>query len=91
VPQVTIVRLTGPLLESNVGSVNVDLDFEQLAQLELISMHAGKAPAQLLMEAALLVLNRDADLYDDSVPAEPQKFLPEPEMEARLARILRRC
>jgi len=35
--------------------------------------------------------NRDADLYDDSVPAEPQKFLPEPEMEARLARILRRC
>jgi len=37
--------------------VNVDLDFEQLAQLELISMHAGKAPAQLLMEAALLVLN----------------------------------
>ena len=87
---VTIVSLTLNSLENNFDRVNVDLDFEQLAQLELISLHAGKAPAQLLMEAALLVLNRDADFYE-SCQAEPQRFLPEHEMEARLARILRRA
>ncbi len=70
--------------------MNVNLDFEQLAELELISMHAGKSPAQLLMEAAQLVLNRDAELSERSHPAEPQRFLPEEQMELRLARLLHR-
>jgi hypothetical protein len=70
--------------------VNVDLDFDQLAELELISLHAGKSPAQLLMEAAQLVLNRDAHLSDMLHPSEPQKFLPDGDMELRLAQLLRR-
>ena len=70
--------------------MNVDLDFEQLAELELISLHAGKPPAQLLMEAAQLVLNRDAHLSDMYHPSEPQRFLPEEDMELRLAQLLRR-
>jgi hypothetical protein len=70
--------------------VNVDLDFEQLAELELISLHAGKSPAQLLMEAAQLVLNRDAHLSDLFHPSEPQRFLQDDDMELRLAQLLRR-
>jgi hypothetical protein len=70
--------------------VNVDLDFEQLAELELISLHAGKSSAQLLMEAALLVLNRDAHLNDQFHAAESQRFLAEDQMELRLAQLLRR-
>jgi hypothetical protein len=70
--------------------VNVDLDFEQLAELELISLHAGKSPAQLLMEAAQLVLNRDAHLNDICYPGEPQQFLPDDQMELRLSQLLRR-
>jgi hypothetical protein len=71
--------------------VNVDLDFEQLAELELISLHAGKSPAQLLMEAAQLVLNRDAHLSDMiHHPSGPQRFLLDEDMELRLAQLLRR-
>ena len=70
--------------------MNVDLDFDQLAELELISLHAGKPPAQLLMEAAQLVLNRDAHLSDLFQPREPQRVLPEEDMELRLAQLLRR-
>ncbi len=68
----------------------LDLDFEQLAELELISLHAGKPPAQLLMEAAQLVLNRDAHLYEQARPPQSQRFLPEDQMELRLAQLLRR-
>ena len=87
---VTIVWLTLPSPETRVDQVNVDLDFDQLAELELISLHVGKPPAQLLMEAAQLVLTRDAHLSDLFQPREPQRVLPEEDMELRLSQLLRR-
>jgi hypothetical protein len=87
---VTIVWLTLLPTETRVDQVNVDLDFDQLAELELISLHVGKPPAQLLMEAAQLVLTRDAHLSDLFQPREPQRVLPEEDMELRLAQLLRR-
>jgi hypothetical protein len=64
--------------------MNVELNKEQSERLELIAIHAGKSVAQMLVEAAQLLLDRDA-----GQSARSQKFLPEDEMEARLADLLR--
>ena len=64
--------------------MNVELNKEQTARLELIAMHAGKPVSEMLAEAAQLLLDRDAEQS-----ARSQKFLPEDEMEARLADLLR--
>jgi len=70
--------------------VDVDLNFEQRARIELISIHAGKSPAQLLTEAAMFLLDCDAGCCDRCHPAEPQKFLREEELDARFAQLLHR-
>jgi hypothetical protein len=64
--------------------MNVELNKEQTARLELIAIHAGKPVSEMLAEAAQLLLDRDAEQ-----PARSQRFLPEDEMEARLADLLR--
>jgi predicted DNA-binding protein len=69
--------------------MNVELNYEQRARLELIAMHAGKSPAQVLMEAAQSLLNREVGDYELADQQAPQQFLREEELEARLARILR--
>ena len=74
--------------------MDVDLNDEQSAQLELIAIHAGKSPAQVLVDAALSLLRREVqDLkpYPGDPPlARSQDFMNEAELEARFARILRR-
>jgi hypothetical protein len=40
--------------------MDLNLDGEQKAQLELIALHVGKPPAQVLMDAAVFLLSRDA-------------------------------
>jgi hypothetical protein len=64
--------------------MNVELNPEQTARLELISLHAGKRPAEMLLEAAQLILDSDREQT-----ATSQNFLPEEKMEERLARLLR--
>jgi hypothetical protein len=87
---VTIVLLTRQTGETRVEGVDVELDFDQLAELELISLHAGKPPAQLLMEAALLVLTRDAHLCDLYHSSDTPLLLHDDEIALRLTRLLRR-
>ena len=73
--------------------MNLDLDVEQCAQLELISVHIGKPPAQVLMDAATYLLRRDAQFAQLSeYPARSgtQSFLTDTQLEARFARMLGR-
>jgi hypothetical protein len=68
--------------------VDIQLNYEQRARLELLSIHSGKSIAQMLVEAAQLLL--DADAADGQRrPGEPQKFLSEAELDARFAQLLR--
>ena len=43
--------------------MNVDLNYEQRARLELIAVYSGKSPAQVLIDAAQFLLNCEADYY----------------------------
>jgi hypothetical protein len=68
--------------------VDIRLNYEQRARLELLSIHAGKPIAQMLTEAAQLLLDADAE-DGQPPPGEPQKFLSEEELDARFAQLLR--
>jgi len=70
--------------------VNVELNYEQSARIELLSMVAGKPTSQLLLEAAMLLLDRDAGCCEHCRPAAPQSFLDDEELEARFAQLLHR-
>jgi hypothetical protein len=71
--------------------VNIDLDYEQRARLELISIHAGKTPAEVLIEAAQSLFDHE---FGYSAPPPPpaatQQFLSEAAMESRFSRLLGR-
>jgi len=69
--------------------MNVDLTREQRSRLELISVYCGKSPEKVLIDAAQFLLDCEADYYPPSRATHPQQFLPEDELEARLASILR--
>ena len=64
--------------------MDIELTSEQRSRLELIAVHAGKSPAQVLLEAAVFLLENDA-----AGSPQPQNFLSEAEMDARFTRILR--
>ncbi|MDP9051770.1 MAG: hypothetical protein M3O31_13790 [Acidobacteriota bacterium] len=69
--------------------MNVDLDYEQRARVELIAAYSGKSPERVLIDAAQFLLNVEADYYPPSGSAHTQKFLSEDQLENRLARLLR--
>lgn len=69
--------------------MDVELNYEQRAHLELISLHSGKSTAQLLVEAAEFLLTLDPEYLGRSTPTDPQTFLSDAEMESRFARLLR--
>ena len=69
--------------------MNVELNFEQSARLELIAMHAGKSTSQMLVDAAQHLLDSDAGCLSQSSSMHTQQFLSEEALEARFARILR--
>jgi hypothetical protein len=68
--------------------MNVELNYEQRAHLELISVHSGKSTAQLLVEAAEFLLTLDPEYLGHSAATKPQTFLSDAEMETRFARLL---
>lgn len=68
--------------------MDIDLNYEQRGRLELIAMHAGKPVAQMLVEAAEFLIDRDPSCFEPA-PSHTQRFLSYAEMEARFTRILR--
>lgn len=68
--------------------MDIELDYEQRGRLELIAIHAGKPVAQMLVEAAEFLINRDPACFEPA-PSHPQRFLSDADMEARFTRILR--
>jgi hypothetical protein len=77
------------MLSLSINSVNIELNSEQRARLELIALSAGKPAAEMLLEAAQLLLDRDGGFPKEPRQVETQKFLSEDQMEARMDRILR--
>ena len=70
--------------------MNVELNYEQSARIELLALYAGKPTSQLLLEAAISLLDRDAGCCEHCRPAGPQNFLDEEQLEARFAQLLHR-
>jgi hypothetical protein len=69
--------------------MELDLNFEQRARVELIAIHCGKPPAQILVDAAQFLLNCDANYYPPSPRPRSQQFLSEDALELRFSRLLR--
>jgi hypothetical protein len=70
--------------------MDIDLSCEQRARVELIAIHSGKAPAQVLVDAAQFLLNCEVDYYPPSPVPRSQQFLREDALALRFARLLRR-
>jgi hypothetical protein len=68
--------------------MNVDFNYEQRARIELIAAYSGKSVEKVLIDTAQFLLNCEADYYPPVSPA--QQFIPEEQLEARLARLLGR-
>ena len=69
--------------------MNVELNYEQSARIELLSMVAGKSSSQLLVDAAILLLDRDAGTCERCRDAQTLDFIAEDKLEERLARLTR--
>jgi hypothetical protein len=67
--------------------VNIELDYEQRARLELISIHTGKPPAQVLIDAAQSLFNHEFGC--SSAPTQAP-ILSEAALESRFSRLLGR-
>ena len=69
--------------------MDVELNYEQRAHLELIAVHTGKPVVQLLIEAAEFLMTLDPESLGRAAAPGSQTFLSDAEMEARFARLLR--
>ena len=65
--------------------MNIELNYDQRARLELLAIHAGKSTGDLLLDAARMLLDDD----EEDTRHQPQRFVSEQELEARFARLLR--
>jgi hypothetical protein len=70
--------------------VNIDLDYEQRARLELISIHTGKTPGEVLIEAAQSLFNHEFGYSAPPSPGPTQQFVSEAALESRFSRLLGR-
>jgi hypothetical protein len=70
--------------------MDVDLTYEQRARIELIAIHTGRSPAQVVVDTAEFLLNCEVDYYPPARPLPTQQFLPEGDLEVRFSRLLRR-
>jgi hypothetical protein len=70
--------------------VNIDLDYEQRARLELISIHTGKPPAQVLIDAAQSLFDHEFGHSSTSPKGPTQQFVSEAALETRFSRLLGR-
>ena len=68
--------------------MNVDLNYEQSARIELLSMVAGKSSSQLLVDAALMLLDQDAGTCEHCRQTQTLDFIAEEKLEKRLALLL---
>lgn len=79
-----------------VVCMKVDLDYEQSSRLELLSLVAGKTPGAMLLDAAMLLLDRDAGCCarcrgaEAQTDAEAQPYFSDEQVEARFALLLGR-
>ena len=73
--------------------MEVDFTAEQEAQLAQIANHAGKDPVHLVKDAALRLLQNDAEFLDairqGVAQADRGEFIEEDEMDARVKEMLR--
>jgi len=69
--------------------MDLQLSYDQRARLELIAIHSGVTTEQLVLEAAELLLERDA--ADGPAAKQPwqQRFLSSVELDERFFRLLR--
>jgi hypothetical protein len=70
--------------------MDIDLTYEQRSQVELIAVYSGKTPAQVLVDTAQFLMNCEAGYFPPSRSLPSQQFLPEDQLEARFARLLRK-
>ena len=74
--------------------MRLDLSPDQESQLELISMLAGKPPAQILTDAARYLCENDVEFLEavahGFAPSNTQHFLDPEQLDRRIASILRR-
>jgi hypothetical protein len=74
--------------------MDINLTSEERVQLELIALHTGKSTGMVLLEAAEFLLEHDIDSWQCTQQHQPaprnQTFLPEEELDARFAQLLRR-
>jgi hypothetical protein len=70
--------------------VKVELNYEQSARIELLSMFAGKSSSQLLVDTALMLLDQDAGTCEHCRLALTEDFIAEEKLEERLALLLHR-
>ncbi len=68
--------------------MNVELDYEQSARIELLSLVAGKTPGEMLLDAATLLLDRDAGCCERCRPADSQTYFDDEQVQARFAQLL---
>lgn len=74
----------------------IDINPDQRIELELIAIHAGKSPAQLLTETARYLLDQDMQFWEtvqngsSTAPSNCQSFLDEDAMDARFSQLLGR-
>jgi hypothetical protein len=70
--------------------VNIDLSYEQRARLELISIHTGKPPAQVLIDAAQSLFDHELGCSSPLPLTPTQQFVSEAALESRFSRLLGR-
>jgi hypothetical protein len=74
--------------------MRLDFSADQRSQLELISLHVGKAPEQVLTDAARYLFENDMEFLESVghgfAPSNTQHFLDPEQLDQRFACILRR-
>ncbi len=74
--------------------MRLDFSADQRSQLELISLHVGKPPEQVLTDAARYLFENDMKFVESVeqgiVPSHTQHFLDPDQLDERFASMLRR-
>jgi len=74
--------------------MRLDLSSDQRSQLELISLHLGKPPEQVLTDAARYLFENDMEFLESVergfAPSNTQHFLDPDQLDRRFASILPR-
>jgi len=70
--------------------MHVELNYEQSARIELLSLMAGKTPGEMLLDAAMLLLDRDAGCCERSRQTDEPHYFAYEQVEARFAQLVGR-